>query len=739
MFNLLGNTRIGLRLGAAFALVLLFTATLAVFGLSRMAAIQANFDHVVKENNRQVAQANNMSDQINIIARAIRNVLLLSEMADIRKEEVRIADARKKYGDTLLELEKRALSNEEKTLLETLKQDETNIRPTMDKAIELGLKNNNAAATAVLLTEVRPFQAKWFNDIDALIGHEEKLTEELANRAGSDYDSALRIMTVLTALALLIGSLAAFLITRSIVRPLTEAMTAVNKMAVGDFSFELKQGAKDETGRLLDSVAKVQASVVALINDAHMLSEAANVGKLNVRVDASRRTGDYRKIIDGVNASLDRLVGILDFMPAPVMVVDTDFNIQYMNEIGAKVGGKTPGQILNSKCYDHFRTSDCKSDRCAVACAMADGKPCSSEADAHPGNLNLDIAYTGLPLHNPQGKVVGAFELVVDLTAVKNAARISQKIADYQSVETEKLVGGLDRLAGGDLTVVLAAATADQDTEAVKQTFDAVAIAVNNTAEKLAQTIADVSKTASAIVSASVQISSTSQSLSQATSEQAAGVEETSASVEQMSASINQNTDNARVTDGMAGKANKEAVQGGQAVKQTVEAMKEIAGKIGIIDDIAYQTNMLALNAAIEAARAGDHGKGFAVVAAEVRKLAERSQVAAQEIGQLAETSVNTAESAGELLEAILPSISKTSDLVHEIAAASQEQSLGVSQINTAMNQMSQITHQNASASEQLAATAGEMTGQAVELQNLMSFFKIQVLNTGGDKRIGIL
>ncbi len=154
--------------------------------------------------------------------------------------------------------------------------------------------------------------------------------------------------------------------------------------------------------------------------------------------------------------------------------------------------------------------------------------------------------------------------------------------------------------------------------------------------------------------------------------------------------------------------------------------MKSIAGKIGIIDDIAYQTNLLALNAAIEAARAGEHGKGFAVVAAEVRKLAECSQVAAQEIGQLAGSSVKLAEQAGKLLDEMVPSIKKTSDLVQEIAAASQEQSQGVGQINGAMGQLNKATQQNASASEELAATAEEMGGQAAQLQELMEFFKIE-------------
>jgi methyl-accepting chemotaxis protein len=196
--------------------------------------------------------------------------------------------------------------------------------------------------------------------------------------------------------------------------------------------------------------------------------------------------------------------------------------------------------------------------------------------------------------------------------------------------------------------------------------------------------------------------------------------------MEEMTASISQNTDNAKVTDNMASKAAGEAAEGGEAVKETVSAMKQIAQKITIIDDIAYQTNLLALNAAIEAARAGEHGKGFAVVAAEVRKLAERSQVAAQEISTVASGSVELAEKAGTLLDQIVPSIRKTSDLVQEISAASQEQSTGVSQINSAITQLSQTTQQSAAASEQLSATAEEMNSQAGQLKDTMGFFRLE-------------
>ena len=272
-------------------------------------------------------------------------------------------------------------------------------------------------------------------------------------------------------------------------------------------------------------------------------------------------------------------------------------------------------------------------------------------------------------------------------------------------------------LANGDLT--------QRITRDAQGVFDQVKNDANTSCEKLASIIEEVRAAADALTGAANQVSATAQSLSQSASEQASSVEETTASIDMMSASISQNSDNAKVTDGMATKASKEAGEGGDAVMKTVTAMKQIAQKISIVDDIAYQTNLLALNAAIEAARAGEHGKGFAVVAAEVRKLAERSQEAAKEIGDLASDSVSTAERAGKLLGEIVPSIQKTSELVQEIAAASQEQSQSVVQIGGAMGQLSKATQQNASASEELAATSEELSGQAEQLQHSVAFFTV--------------
>ena len=258
--------------------------------------------------------------------------------------------------------------------------------------------------------------------------------------------------------------------------------------------------------------------------------------------------------------------------------------------------------------------------------------------------------------------------------------------------------------------------------QGVNEMLDAILLPIGE-GSGLTRTVSDIRGIAGEVAAASQSISTASIQVSKGASAQAAAAEEASSSMEEMVSNIKQNADNAQQTDKIANKSAKDAQESGKSVLEAVSAMKEIANKISIIEEIARQTNLLALNAAIEAARAGEHGKGFAVVAAEVRKLAERSQKAAAEINQLSSTTLRVSEKSGEMLDKLVPDIQRTAELVQEISAASKEQDTGAEQINKALQQLEKVIQQNASASEEMASTTEELTGQSDQLVSALGFF----------------
>ncbi|MCX8027791.1 MAG: methyl-accepting chemotaxis protein, partial [Thermodesulfovibrionales bacterium] len=476
-------------------------------------------------------------------------------------------------------------------------------------------------------------------------------------------------------------------------------------------------------------VYKRQDAVNALVSDANMLSRAAVEGKLATRADASKHQGDFRKIVQGVNDTLDAVIGPLN--------VAAD----YVDKISK---GNIPPKITDSYNGD-FNTIKNNLNTCIdainalvedanmLAKAAVEGRLATrADASRHQGDFRKIVQGVNDTLDAVIGPLNVAADYVDKISKGIMPPIITKEYAgDFNQIKnnlnllieaTNKIIEGAKDVANGNLMVELKERS-DED-ELIRSLMNMV--------KKLREVVAEVKVAADNVATGSNELNSSAQTISQGATEQAASVEETSSSMEQMSSNIKQNADNALQTEKIALKAAEDAKESGQAVNEAVQAMKEIAGKISIIEEIARQTNLLALNAAIEAARAGEHGKGFAVVASEVRKLAERSQAAAGEISQLSATSTQVAERAGEMLKKLVPDIQKTAELVQEISSASNEQKAGAEQINRAIQQLDQVVQQNAGAAEELASTAEELSSQAEQLQDTIGFFKLDESISGG-------
>ena len=575
--------------------------------------------------------------------------------------------------------------DKEKQLFEALKTEIAAYRASRSKVAELSHQNKTQEALAEVRAHTTPAAGKVQQAFQRELDYNAQLAQQGAEQ-GAHAKAAATTTTVVVALLTLLtlAGLGGFIV-RSLLRQLggepDHAAALANQIAQGDLSAQITVKAGDNDS-LMAAMQRMNRTLQALIAEMNRMSSQHDLGDIDACVDAGKFQGAFQAMAKGVN----------DMVFAHIAV-----------------------------------------KKKAMACVQAFGEGnLDAPLEAFPGKKKF-INDTIEQLRDNLKRIVneiqditaaanrGDFSIKLDLTGKqgfpKTLSELLNQLSDTVDQAFRDTIDVAQALEQGNLTRKV--------TRSYQGAFDQVKQSLNNTVEKLAQTIAEVNTTAETIASATNQVSATAQSLSQASSEQAASVEETTATIEQASTSIQQNTENAKIADGMSAEGSKKAGEGGVAVTQTVTAMKDIARKISIIDDIAYQTNLLALNAAIEAARAGEHGKGFAVVAAEVRKLAERSQIAAQEIGQLAVTSVSMAEKAGRLLDEIVPATKKTADLVQEITAASEEQSVGMGQVNAAMVQLNQITQQNASASEELAATAEEMSGQAANLQEIMGFFSL--------------
>ncbi len=681
---MLKHMKIGTRLGMSFGLVCLVLIAVLLLGISRLGNLNAGTEVIVNDRYPKVVWAYEMIGEVNQIARSMRNTIIFTEPETIRKELGTIDTAKARIKENIARLDKAIASPKGKELLKGIVDAREKFLVHEEQFTRLINEGKKDEAKGLLLTQLRPAQLAYMEALEALIKYQGQLMEDSGKDASDEFHSARTLMLIMGGLAAILSALTAFWITLSITRPLGQAVQAANQLRDGDLDIKIDAVSRDETGQLLHAMQTMVAKLGQVIDGQKRVVEAANRGNFDMRADLAGLQGFQKEMGEGLN-QLVTVTGdsISDVVRVMGAVSDGD--------LSQKIDKNYHGAFGQLKEYTN-NTVD-------KLTQVIDGQRQAIEA-ANRGNFDTRLDTAGL--RGFQEEMADGLNQLMTTTGAS----------------IDDVVRVMGAMSEGDLSTRI-----DKSYEGA---FGKLKEYSNNMVDKLSLVVAEVNSAADALASASEEVSATAQSLSQAASEQSAGVEETSASIEQMTASISQNTENAKVTDGMATKAAQEAAEGGEAVRETVSAMNQIAKKIGIIDDIAYQTNLLALNAAIEAARAGEHGKGFAVVAAEVRKLAERSQVAAQEIGEVATNSVGLAEKAGKLLDEMVPNIKKTSDLVQEITAASEEQSSGVGQINAAVGQLSQTTQQNASSSEELAATAEEMSGQAEQLQQTMSFFKLK-------------
>jgi len=417
----------------------------------------------------------------------------------------------------------------------------------------------------------------------------------------------------------------------NIVNPLMVTADYVDKISKGNIPSKITDVYKGQYNIIKSNLNACIEAVNALVSDAGLLSKAAVEGKLATRADAGKHQGDYKKVVQGVNETLDAVIGPLNVAA------------EYVDRISK---GDVPNKI----------------------------------SDNYNGDFN---------------EIKNNLNVLID--SMNEITSVAEEISNGNLQVTAKERSGQDKL------------------------MRALSAMING----LTEVVENVKNSADSVSTGSSELGTGSTKISEGANKQAASAQEASSSMEQMSSNIKQNAENAVQTEKIALQSAQNAEIGGKAVSETVVAMKEIAGKISIIEEIARQTNLLALNAAIEAARAGEHGKGFAVVASEVRKLAERSQTAAAEINKLSATSVEVAENAGEMLAKLVPDIKKTAELVQEISAASNEQNTGAAQINKAIQQLDQVIQQNVTASEELTSTAMNFTSQSEQLQSIMGFFTI--------------
>ncbi|NLK72238.1 MAG: HAMP domain-containing protein, partial [Clostridiales bacterium] len=564
---------------------------------------------------------------------------------------------------------------------------------------------------------------------------------------------------------------------------LKQRIFVINEIASGNLDVSVEKASEND--ELAESINTVVSSLQSLMAQTESLSENCVKGRLDIRGNADEYQGAYSELVSSINKIIETLVSHLNDVPSPIMIINKDFEIQYMNASGLRMANRPLDELIGSKCYDCMKTSDCNSPACAAGIAMNEDKFSSSETDAHPDNNNLDIHYDAIPIKNRAGAIVGSIAVITDLTDIKEAQRSAIKRINAQEIEVNSLIENLDLLAKGQLDLNLTMSSYDEVTEKVVQRFNtikeklglsvdaiktyiieisdvltkmansdldveitndylgdfaSIKTALNLIIESFNSVLSEINISADQVASGSNQLSDSSQGLSQGAAEQASAIEQLTASITQVASQTKQNAEYADAANTLSNAVKENANKGNIHMKEMLSSMDEINTSsaniskiIKVIDEIAFQTNILALNAAVEAARAGEHGKGFAVVAEEVRNLAARSAQAAKETTDLIEGSISKVHSGtiianetADALNEIINGVTKAADLVAQIAASSKEQSIAIDEINRGIDQVSNVVQSNSATAEQSAASSEELSSQAQVLKEMVNKFNLK-------------
>ena len=520
----------------------------------------------------------------------------------------------------------------------------------------------------------------------------------------------------------------------AILLPIGEGNRILAQVAGGKVDELIAQTYKGDHEKMKQSVNGIALVMQRFQAELSKLIEYSKQGQLEKRGEVNGFQGVFAEIINGINQMLDAIL-----LP-----------IGEGNRILRQISGGNLRDKVTIDCLgDHQRMKEAINgvhswlqELISYVTAIANG-----DMTAKMGKASTDdqIHEWLMLLKTNIASVVTDADMLVK-AALDGKLSVRADAAKHQG-EYRKIVEGLNntleavvtplRMAGTHIDRLSKGDIPPKITDSYSGDYNTLKDSLNTLIENLTHFVLEVQEAAERVATSSSELSTSAQSLAQGATEQASSVEEISSSMEEMSSAVKQNADNAQQTASISNKSSQDGENGGRAVADTVKAMKSIAEKIGIIEEIARQTNMLALNAAIEAARAGEHGKGFAVVAAEVRKLAERSQTAAKEISSVSISSVEIAERAGKLLGDIVPGIQKTSSLVQEINSSCNEQAQGVEQVTTAIQQLDQVIQQSSASTEEMSTASEMLSDQAEQLLTAASFFHVDGDRGRGQQRAG--